>query len=330
NGTPRSTQQIEVSGKESGLRLDVFLARRMGVSRSRAATHCRKGLVLKADSGRPAKPSTVVASGEKYSFTPFEDSPRGSEARIESIPLDIVFEDESLLVVDKPAGMVVHPAPGHYSGTLVNALLGHLGRELDPHFDRLRPGIVHRLDKDTSGLLVVAKTFTAHQRLSEQIKTRRADRTYLCLSWGHWSLREDTISEPIDRCSRNRKKMAVSPVSGRLAATSYRVRESYDLAELVEVKLHTGRTHQIRVHFSFRGHPVLGDPLYGGRANALRALGSSGERKSRIKALLAACPRQALHAAGLSFDHPVTGKRVGFSSSLPSDIEDALRILRLP
>ncbi len=329
NRSPR-IKQIEGSKQDEGRRLDVVLSRRLGISRSRAAAHCRKGLVVKADSGHPAKPSHSVAAGEKFTFPPLEESPRGSNALSESIPLEIVFEDDSLLVVNKPAGMVVHPAPGHYRGTLVNALLGHLGRKLDPHLDRLRPGIVHRLDKDTSGLLVVAKTFVAHQRLSEQIKKHRAVRTYLCLSWGHWPEPEGTISEPLDRCRRNRKKMAVALVNGRPAITHYRVLESYDIAELVEVTLQTGRTHQVRVHFSYRGHPVVGDPLYGGRSTALRGLGSSKERRLRAAALLETCARQALHAAKLAFDHPVTGERVTFSSPPPADFKAALEILKKP
>jgi len=329
NDSPQ-TQQIEVSEEESGRRLDVVLARRLGVSRSRAAEACRRGLVSRRRTGRPAKPSTAVKAGEFFSCPRLEDSPRSSKARSEDLPLDIIFEDESLLVVDKPAGMVVHPAPGHYSGTLVNALLGHLGRDLDPGLDRLRPGIVHRLDKDTSGLLVVAKTFSAHQSLSEQIKERRAVRTYLCLSWGHWPAAEGRISEALGRSQRNRKKMAVAPAAGRPAETRYRVLESYDVAELVEVTLQTGRTHQIRVHFSYRGHPIVGDPLYGGRSTAVSALGSSGDRRSRIRTLLGICGRQALHAARLTFDHPASGKSLTFSSPLPADIEAALVVLKLP
>ena len=323
-------QQIQASEQDAGRRLDVVLSRILGVSRSRATAHCRKGLVLRVSSGKPAKPSTPVTVGEMFTFPPLEESPRGTKALSEIIPLDIIFEDESMLVVNKHAGMVVHPAPGHYSGTLVNALLGHLDRELDPRLDRLRPGIVHRLDKDTSGLLVVAKTFTAQHRLGEQIKERRAVRTYLCLTWGRWSATEGTISESVGRSHRDRKKMAVVPVAGRLATTIYRVLESYDVAELVEVTLDTGRTHQIRVHFSYRGHPVVGDPLYGGRSAALHALGSSSDRRLRVRALLETCPRQALHAAKLSFDHPATGERMSFSSLLPADIEAALGILKQP
>jgi 23S rRNA pseudouridine1911/1915/1917 synthase len=327
---PPQPQQIEATSEETGQRLDLFLSRRLGISRSRVTALCKKGLVLRVESQKSAKPSTPVSEGDKFSLPPLEDSPRGSSALSENIPLDIVFEDEQLLVVDKPAGMVVHPAPGHYSGTLVNALLGHLGRKIDPDLDRLRPGIVHRLDKETSGLLVVAKTFTAHQHLSEQIKKRHAVRTYFCLSWGHWPARQDTISGPLGRCSRNRKKMAVAPVTGRPATTGYQVLESYDVAELVEVTLHTGRTHQIRVHFSFRGHPVVGDPLYGGRSTVIRALGSTGERRLKIKALLEACSRQALHATRLAFDHPCTGEKMTFTSPLPDDIEAALTILKQP
>lgn len=273
------------------------------------------------------KPSTSVKTGDIFTLPQLEKSPRGSEIAPENIPLVILFEDDHLLVVEKPAGMVVHPAPGHLEGTLVNALLAHINSSVDSRLDVLRPGIVHRLDKDTSGLLVVAKTFEAHEKLAVQIKERSAGRNYLAVSWGHWPEREGRIEAPIGRSSKNRKKMVVFAAGGREAATVYRVLESFPLAELVEVHLRTGRTHQIRVHFAHRGHPVLGDQLYGGR-KALRNY--SGQYRNTVRFLLDACTRQALHAYKLTFKHPATSEPLEFTSPLPDDFEHILQILRQP
>jgi 23S rRNA pseudouridine1911/1915/1917 synthase len=314
--------------EDAGQRLDTVLARTLGVSRTRVAALCKDGRVL-LGGARPVKPSWSVRPGDFFTLPELEEAPRGSSAAAESIPLSVLFEDKSLLVVDKPAGMVVHPAPGHRTGTLVNALLGYINGPPDTRLDLLRPGIVHRLDKDTSGLLVVARTFEAHQNLSEQIKARRMSRVYLCLSWGHWPQREGTIDEPIGRSHANRKKMAVQTTdSGRTAVTQYRVMESFSVAELVEATLQTGRTHQIRVHFSHRGHPVVGDPLYGGRQAA--AAMYSGNQRQAVRHLLELCGRQALHAHSLSFCHPLTGEKMRFTSPLPADFDSLLQYLREP
>ena len=316
--------KFEATAGDEGERLDLVLARGLGISRSRAAAILKSGKV-RGTGIKAAKPSTIVRAGEIFTLPEPEESPRGARATAENIPLAVLYEDEHLIVIDKPAGMVVHPAPGHYSGTLVNALLAHINNQPDSRLEALRPGIVHRLDKDTSGLLVVARTFEAHLNLSEQIKNRQASRIYLAISCGHWPKREDTIDAPIGRSRKNRQKMSVSADGGREAITSYRVLQSFSIAELVQVRLLTGRTHQIRVHFAYRGHPVLGDPLYGGRVVLLKGFNSS--HPHLVSELLGAGRRQALHAAELSFTHPFTGEKMHFSSPLPSDMNDLLQIL---
>lgn len=318
--------KYRASSEDEGQRLDVLLAKRLEISRTRAAVLVKNGAVACEGAGK-LKPSTPVKAGDIFTLPQLEKSPRGSQVAPENIPLAILFEDEHLLVVEKPAGMVVHPAPGHSAGTLVNALLSHINSSVDSRLDVLRPGIVHRLDKDTSGLLVVAKTFEAHEKLAAQIKERTAGRVYLALSWGHWPEREGRIEAPIGRSPRNRKKMAVFAAGGREAVTVYRVLESFPLAELVEVHLCTGRTHQIRVHFAHRGHPVLGDPLYGGR-KVVRSY--SGQYRNMVRSLLDASSRQALHASKLSFKHPASGKPLEFTSPPPDDFERILQILRQP
>ncbi len=247
----------------------------------------------------------------------------------EPIPLHVVFEDDHVIVVDKPAGLVVHPAPGHASGTLVNALIAHCGASLSGIGGVRRPGIVHRLDKDTSGLLVVAKTDAAHRGLARLFadhgRTLSLERTYLALVWGRPDRPFGTVDAPVGRHATDRLRMAVVPEArGRGAITHWRIQESYGppgapLASLVACRLETGRTHQIRVHMAHVGHPVLGDPVYG---RGFR--GKEGRLTSDAKAALDALGRQALHAAGLAFDHPVTGEAMAFTSALPPDME-ALR-----
>lgn len=226
----------------------------------------------------------------------------------EEIPLDIVYEDADLVVVNKPRGMVVHPAAGNYRGTLVNALLNHC-RDLSGINRALRPGIVHRLDKDTTGLLVVAKNDTAHLDLACQIKERRVKRQYLALVHGH-PPQEGTVDAPIGRHPVHRKKMAVEPRHGRPAVTHFRVLERYPGYALVEARLETGRTHQVRVHMAYIGHPLLGDPVYAPRRPRLGLAG------------------QALHACTLGFRHPRTGEYLEFRAPLPRDFEEVLEHLR--
>ena len=239
----------------------------------------------------------------------------------ENIPLKILYEDDCLIVIDKPAGMVVHPAPGNYSGTLVNALLFHC-RELSRIGGNLRPGIVHRLDKDTSGVLVIAKQDQAHRSLAEQFKEHRVTRRYLALVCG--SVPEDSgeIDSPIGRHPVKRKKMSSRAREGKKAVTHWRVRERFDHLTFLEIKPHTGRTHQIRVHLSERGNPVLGDPVYGGRKR-VRII-EDPEVLVKIRRLKGL----ALHAGTLGFTHPGSGEFREFSSPLPGDLEDLLLILR--
>ena len=243
-------------------------------------------------------------------------APERSVLAAEDIPLTIVHEDGDLLVLDKPAGMVVHPAPGVKSGTLVNALLHHCG-DLSGIGGVLRPGIVHRLDKDTTGLLVVAKSDRAHRGLATQLESRSMQRTYIALVWGIVPAEEDRIEAPIGRHPRDRKRLAVVR-DGRAAATRVRKLREFEFTSMLEVRLESGRTHQIRVHLQHCGFPVFGDPVYGGR-NQTRGIKADLHR--RADALLKLIDRQALHAAHLQFEHPVSGEQLQFSAPLPDDFD---------
>ena len=291
---------------DSNVRLDLLVAARAGISRTAAATLIANGNVTVA--GRREKASYRPEGGESVKVV-IPASPK-RELLGEQIPLKIVFEDESLLVVDKPAGMVVHPAPGNWTGTLVNALVGRSG-DL-PRSDDDRAGIVHRLDKETSGLLIVAKTERAHRLLSAAIAARKVSRRYAVMVWGH--LRSDTltIDKPVARDPRDRKRMAIVN-TGRDARTDLVRLARFDSGDFLRAQLHTGRTHQIRVHLASIGHPVVGDDTYGG----------GGGRK------VAGLPpkRHFLHAAWLQFTHPVTGKAMDLRSPLPSELEASLRTL---
>jgi len=251
---------------------------------------------------------TDVARGDQIEI--ILPPPVPAEPRAQAIALKIVFEDEHMLVIDKPAGLVVHPAPGSPDGTLVNALLAHCSETLSGIGGVARPGIVHRLDKDTSGLMVVAKHDRAHQGLSAQLLDRSLGRTYLAFVWGTPTPRAGKIDAPIGRHPVDRKKMAVVK-SGRSAVTHYEVLEILDGASLVKCKLETGRTHQIRVHLSHIGHPLVGDPVYG-----------KGRRPPPIP-----LARQALHATEIRFIHPVTGKPMTFHSDLPPDLSALQSVL---
>jgi 23S rRNA pseudouridine1911/1915/1917 synthase len=251
-----------------------------------------------------------------------------AEPRGEAIPLAVVYEDDDLVVIDKPAGLVVHPAAGHESGTLVNALVAHCGASLSGIGGVRRPGIVHRLDKDTSGLLVVAKTDAAHGGLSAQFadhgRTGPLRREYVALVWGEPERARETIRTGLDRSSANREKMAAVALGrGREAITHVEVEERYGLASAVRCRLETGRTHQIRVHLAHRGHPLLGDGVYGAgfRTKASRL-------PEPARAALEALGRQALHAAVLGFEHPRTGEVLAFESALPPDMEGLRGALR--
>ena len=321
---------FDVGEANAGERLDRFLgqaaaARRIALSRTRLKALIEAGEVRVGDSVA-RDPSTKLAAGARIAFEApaAEDSPLVGE----DIALSIVHEDEHLIVIDKPAGLVVHPAPGHAAGTLVNALIRHCGASLSGIGGVKRPGIVHRLDKDTSGLLVVAKTDAAHQGLAELFadhgRTGSLEREYLALAWGSFDINAGKVEGAIGRDTRNREKMAVvREERGRHAATYWRLEESLGPASLVACQLETGRTHQIRVHMASIGHPLLGDSVYGSGFKTKAAL-----LGPRALAALEALGRQALHAAVLGFDHPVTGETLRFESALPKDFERLLKALR--
>ncbi len=301
------------AGEEA--RIDRFVSDRLDLSRTRVQKLLAEGLITV--DGRRAKKSEPVELGGRVDVV--IPAPAPVEIEAEELPIDVVYEDESLVVVDKAAGMVVHPAPGHRSGTLVNALLWRLPG-LSEVGGRLRPGIVHRLDRHTSGLLVVAKTDAAHRGLSEALKARRVKRLYTAVVWGHLSEESVTIEAPIGRDPKDRKRMTVTD-EGRQAITRARVRERWQSADVLDVALQTGRTHQIRVHLADIGHPVVGDDVYG--LGWERGLG--GPTRRWVDELARRTKRQFLHAAQLVFDHPVTGKRMRFSADLPPDLAHVAR-----
>lgn len=295
-------------------RLDTFLrARFPAVSRGAIQRLIEEGHILV--NGRSVKPTHTPRAGETVQVTWPEVKP--ARAQPEEMPLDILFEDETLLVINKPAGLVVHPAAGNEEHTLVNALLHHCAGELSGIGGVARPGIVHRLDKDTSGCLVVAKNDESHLALGSQFASRKVEKLYHAIVCGEVARDKGDIRAAIARHPSHRKRMAVQEGVGRDARTSYAVIERLRLATLVSALLHTGRTHQIRVHFQFIGHPLVGDTTYGQRQNA---------RLAELAHYTA--PRQMLHAFQLSFIHPHSGKRVSFEAPLPEDFKDALTALR--
>ena len=294
---------LQTSEEDRGARLDAFLARAMeDLTRSAAAKAIEEGRVLV--SGKVPSKSLKLTGNETIEFTPEEPAP--IDAVPQDIPLDVVYEDDDVIVVNKPSGLVVHPAPGHPDGTLVNALLYHCGASLSGVGGTLRPGIVHRIDRDTSGLIIAAKNDYAHQFLSAQLADHTLARTYECIVVGN--LREDsgTVDAPIARDSRDRKRMAVVP-GGRRAVTHWTVLARYPGYTHVQCRLETGRTHQIRVHMAYLGHPILGDTVYGA--------------KKPVPGLTGQC----LHAVGLQFIHPRTKELVSLSCPLPGEFTAALR-----
>ncbi|MFO7259608.1 MAG: RluA family pseudouridine synthase [bacterium] len=307
----RQTLRVEEAGAE---RLDRYLARRLPeLSRSRIARLLEAGLIRL--NGQPARKSERVAPGDiiEVEFP----APEPSGLSPEAIPVPIVYQDRDLAVVDKPAGLVVHPAPGHARGTLVHALLHHLG-DLSGVGGVLRPGIVHRLDRDTSGLLLVAKNDAAHRALAEALKRREVRRVYTVAAWGHLDRDEIVVDAPIGRSRSDRKRMAVVE-GGRPARTRLRRLERWRAADLLRAELETGRTHQIRVHLAAIGHPVVGDRTYGARAER----GISGPDRAWAQALARRVPRQFLHATELAFRHPSTGEWLVFHSPLPPELAAA-------
>lgn len=320
--TARTSVSFIVDEDDGGSRLDAYLSAQLPeLSRSRVQKAIKAGEVLV--DGEPAtKPARRVGEGERVAIA--MSPPKPVEIAAEPIPLDVVYEDDHLLVVNKPAGMVVHPAPGHERGTLVNALLAHC-RNLSGIGGYLRPGIVHRLDAGTSGLLVVAKGDEAHIALARDLMGRRVRRVYEAIVWGEMPAAEGVIDLPIGRSPSDRKRMAVVERGGKEARTAYSVIDTLDPFQYIRLKLETGRTHQIRVHLSRVGHPVLGDPAYGGR-RADRG-GLSGNAARTAKRALAMIDRQALHAVELSFIHPGTGEPAAFSAPLPADMAAVLELL---
>jgi 23S rRNA pseudouridine1911/1915/1917 synthase len=309
------TIEVRLQPGQAGWRLDRALAAAAPtLSRERLKALIRGGAVELAGA-LVRDPATKVKGSEALRIAVPEPRPARNEAQ--DIPLIVVFEDEHLLVVDKPAGLVVHPAAGNLDGTLVNALLHHCGGSLSGIGGVARPGIVHRIDKDTSGLLVVAKTDVAHEGLAKQFAAHSIDRRYLAIVDGVPTRSGGSIDAPLARSATNRKKIAIVEGSrGKRAVTHWRRLKPLRDAALIECRLETGRTHQVRVHMASIGHPLLGDPVYGragkGNAKLLKELGF---------------PRQALHAAELGFTHPVTKDRLSFASPMPSDMQELFNAL---
>jgi 23S rRNA pseudouridine1911/1915/1917 synthase len=295
-------------------RLDRFLVDQLHLARTQAGRLIAAGAVIV--NGVPGRAGRPLARTDRVEVRFDAPEPPARPLVPHPIPLAIVFEDEHLLVVDKPAGLVVHPAPGHWEGTLVNALVAH-GVPLTAGA-RERPGIVHRLDRDTSGLMIVAKTDEAHRRLAKAIALRRVERHYAALVWGHVDRPVD-IDAPIARHPRDRKRMAVV-ATGRTARSRVEPLARFAASDLVRVQLKTGRTHQIRVHLAHVGHPVVGDPTYGGGGSRR----VSGPARRAAEALERATPRQALHAARLAFAHPDTRCWLEFRAEWPTDLRPAL------
>ena len=327
-------REFVATADEAGQRLDRVLANRCEeLSRARVQALIRQGHVTSA-SGTALDPGAKVKEGERFRIE--VPPPAPAEPEGEELPLVIVHEDADLIVIDKPAGLVVHPAAGHATGTLVNALIAHCGDELSGIGGVKRPGIVHRLDKDTSGLLVVAKSDKAHRGLAEQFASHGEDgrltRTYEAFAWGIPQRRAGSIDASLGRSPTNRTRIAVRRgADGRRAVTHYEVMESFaspdgkPIASRIKLALETGRTHQIRVHLAHIGHPVMGDPVYGAGFKA-SAKHLSPDAQSALDKL----GRQALHAAELGFEHPITGRSLHFTSPRPIDIEALYKTLLAP
>jgi len=304
-------------------RLDLFLTHHVeNATRTKVQRAIGQGMVLV--NGKAIRSSHRVAPGEVIHITLPKAPPQDVTA--ENIPLEIPYEDECLLIVNKPAGMVVHPAYGNYTGTLVNALLYHCNT-LSTVTDPTRPGIVHRLDKDTSGLLVVAKDDATHTHLARQFALRTIDREYHAIVWGTFPERSGVIETQLGRSKSDRKKMAVVP-EGKTAITEYAVLEEFAYLSLVRLKLRTGRTHQIRVHLAHINHPVFGDPSYNGRQLAWGR--GTPRQKAEVQTFLKIIHRQALHAKTIGFVHPATREKVSFGSALPEDMTRVIEALRMP
>ena len=299
-------KEFIVEKEEEGKRIDAYLAKKEDISREHVQRIIKEENILV--NGKKTKPAYKVQKNDKISLE--EEQPKEIELKAQEIPIEIIYQDDDIIVVNKPKGMVVHPGNGNPDGTLVNSLMAICKDSLSGIGGEIRPGIVHRLDKDTSGVLVVAKNDKAHINLSNQIKNREVEKTYIALVRGIVKENEATINMPIGRNKNDRKKMAVEK-DGKEAITNFKVLERYpkDNCTLLEVKIETGRTHQIRVHLSHIGYPVIGDEVY-----------SNGKNKWGIKG-------QCLHAKKLKFKHPITGKEMEFEAELPDYFKDVLRQL---
>ncbi|MBX7151566.1 RluA family pseudouridine synthase [bacterium] len=313
--------QIIVAANQRTERLDAFLSRQIeNISRSRVQQLIDLHMILVN--------KKVVAKSYKIRPKDVIDVtlplPEKVEAQAEDIPIKIIYEDNDILIVNKSAGMVVHPAFSNYTGTLVNALLHHI-KDLSGINGELRPGIVHRIDKDTSGLLLVAKHDKAHRYLSSLFRAHKIDREYWAIVWGKLKHKKGKIEGAIGRSTKDRKKFAVTS-DGKHAVTHYEVIDAYDFLSLIRLHLETGRTHQIRVHMAHLGHPVFGDKTYGG--DNVNLSGAEKKKRQMAENLLSLMPRQALHAKTLGFMHPTTRKHVSFDSELPEDFKNTLKKLK--
>ena len=316
---PERVLAATVEPAQAGQRLDAFLTSALAeLSRSRVADLVRQGH-LRSAAGVIADPSHRVKPGERFELTVPE--PVSAEPEPQDLPLEILFEDEHLIVLVKPAGLVVHPAPGHAAGTLVNALLHHCGQSLSGIGGVRRPGIVHRLDREVSGVMVAAKHDRAHLALAAQFTVHSVGRVYEAIVWGVPQASSGTVDAPIARDPVDRKRMAIARSGGKRAVTHWRLMEAAaGRAARLEVRLETGRTHQIRVHLASRGHPIVGDRVYAGRR--------APPLPAPARALLDGGRRIALHARELAFDHPIGGQRLSFLSPPPASFAELLDLLR--
>lgn len=328
--------RFTITAAEAGSRLDAVLAARgvAGLSRSRLKTLMAAGVLSRAGVA-VTDASTKAKEAEEYVLSIPEATPVAIAAV--AIPFGVVYEDAHLLVIDKPAGLTVHPAAGNTDHTLVNALLAYCGDTLSGIGGELRPGIVHRLDKDTSGLMVVAKHDAAHQALSAQLADRSLSRVYQALVWGCPTPMQGVVDAAIGRSPRDRKKMAVVSTGGKSAITHYKVEQRFHsqptakkpsapVVSLITCKLQTGRTHQIRVHMAHLGHALVGDPQYAGRSTPRLAHYSEEQVPPKAREALVAFPRQALHAAEIGFIHPISGEAMRFSCNLSDDMRELITI----
>lgn len=325
--TASEVKIYHASPTDEGVRLDLFLAQRLpAVSRAQIQRWIENGFVEL--NGRHAKPNTRLKAGDEIYLEPPPAQP--VEPQPEPIPLQVLYEDDHLAVVLKPRGMVTHPAPGAESGTLVNAALARFGR-LSSVGAPERPGIVHRLDKDTTGLILIARTDQAHHALAQQIQQRLVERRYLALVWGVPRFGRALVDAPIGRSDSDRTRMSVkAPLHdphARPAVTEFELREGLQVCSLLEARLHTGRTHQVRVHAAYIGHPVVGDPVYGAGRSAAQYGWSRADTRA-LDELIARMGGQALHAYQLTFTHPVTGQLLCFTTEPPEDMQAIIDWLR--